>query len=98
MKTSLLASAAAAALLIFLSASPARAQKGGPLSTYNFPSDENSRKEIARTMLHTLEVINDSLDPENENATQRLREIWRAKSRGAGPLRSFRTPMPARRR
>ena len=75
MKTSLPASAAAAALLIFLSAGPARAEEGEPLSTYDFPSDENSRKEVARTMLRTLGVINDSLDPENENETQKLREM-----------------------
>jgi tetratricopeptide (TPR) repeat protein len=107
MKASLLALAAATALLILLSAGPALAQEwswpdepenlqvlpedfggqrlravmtgfsralgvrcshchvgeeGEPLSTYDFPSDENSRKEVARTMLRTLGVVNDSLD------------------------------------
>jgi tetratricopeptide (TPR) repeat protein len=37
-------------------------EEGKPLSTYDFPSDENSRKQVARTMLRTLGVINDSLD------------------------------------
>ena len=37
-------------------------EEGDPLSTYDFPSDDNSRKEVARTMLRTLGVINDSLD------------------------------------
>lgn len=37
-------------------------EEGKPLSTFDFPSDENSRKQVARTMLRTLGVINDSLD------------------------------------
>ncbi len=37
-------------------------EEGQPLTEYDFPSDENPRKEIARTMLKMLGDINEHLD------------------------------------
>ncbi len=37
-------------------------EEGAPLSTYDFPSDDNPRKDVARTMLELLGDVNRTLD------------------------------------
>ena len=50
-------------------------EEGQPLSTYNFASDENPKKTIAREMLRMLGSINDHLDKIEPSGPQRV-NMW----------------------
>lgn len=50
-------------------------EEGQPLSSYDFPSDDNPRKETARLMLRMLGVINDSLATIQPSGSQRV-NMW----------------------
>lgn len=45
-------------------------EEGQPLSAYDFPSDDNPKKDTARTMLRMLAVINDSLGTIRRSGTR----------------------------
>jgi tetratricopeptide (TPR) repeat protein len=50
-------------------------EEGQPLSTYDFASDDNPKKDVARTMLRMLGVINDSLRTFETSGPQRV-NMW----------------------
>lgn len=52
-------------------------EEGQPLSTYDFPSDDNPHKDIARTMYRMLGVINDTLSTiESSGHTHTRVNMW----------------------
>ncbi len=50
-------------------------EEGASLSTYDFPSDDNPKKDIARTMLRMLSVINDTLRTIEPSGSRRV-NMW----------------------
>jgi tetratricopeptide (TPR) repeat protein len=50
-------------------------EEGQPLSTYDFASDDNPKKDIARTMYNMLGVINDTLATIDPSGPQRV-NMW----------------------
>ena len=50
-------------------------EEGQPLSTFDFASDENPKKDIARTMLRMLGVINDTLATIDPSGPKRV-NMW----------------------
>jgi len=50
-------------------------EEGEPLTTYDFVSDENPKKDIARTMYRMLGVINDSLQTIDPSGPSRV-NMW----------------------
>ena len=50
-------------------------EEGQPLSTFDFASDDNPKKDIARTMLRMLGVINDTLATIDPSGPKRV-NMW----------------------
>lgn len=50
-------------------------EEGQPLDTFDFASDENPKKNVARTMLRLLGVVNDSLDTFDPSGPERV-NMW----------------------
>jgi tetratricopeptide (TPR) repeat protein len=50
-------------------------EEGKPLSTYDFASDDNPKKDVARTMLKMLGTINDHLDDIEPSGPKRV-NMW----------------------
>lgn len=59
-------------------------EEGQPLSAYDFASDDNPKKNIARTMLRMLGVINDSLKSFETSGPRRV-NMWCHTCHGGRP-------------